>query len=178
MKFTTKVVAKMMLIVAIGLLLLLIIQQPSSCEAFQAAPPTPEQQPKGTIEIPIPAKDLEKQTFTVPIPKDMESKKLTNIYFKLWNVATKKWGPMLDASKLPKTFDEGDSTLTFASGKMRLRKQGAKGVLGNQKALPVPVNQLDKGGITINGLNNANFGTLPASGDSSGAKVAVGLVFA
>ena len=182
MKLTQKTIAKWLVVVAIVLVLLLVLQQPSQCgEGFQTAAAAAAKGAKkaesGIVEVPILSNDLEKQTVTLPIPQGVDKKSLTKVYFKLWDPKKKAW--VDPPSNFDKKFDESDTTIMISNGTTRLRKPGSKkGLLKTHKVLPVPVKDMDKEkGLTIKGLNTSNFGILPATGDSSGAKVAVGLVF-
>jgi hypothetical protein len=104
---------------------------------------------------------------------------LKNIYFKMWNPETNSWGPPLDATKLVRTYDMGGTTLSFSNGETMIKRPNYnRKLLGTQKKLPIPIAHLNSSaGITIKGLNTSNFGTLPVSGDPSGAKVAVGFEY-
>jgi len=171
LKQSLKKLGKYMLIAGIFLIGFLFLKSFFVKEGFQL---------QGPMEIPVSTTDLQKQTTKVMIPPGTNASQLTNIYFKLWNPTTKSWGQKLDQEKLIRTYDMGGTTISFQNGETTLKKPGYKaGLLGKQKKMPIPLTDLDlRAGIVIKGINTANFGTLPPTGDPSGTKVLVGLEFA
>jgi hypothetical protein len=175
-----KKLAKYMLVAGIILLIFLVLKSVFLKEGFQdpTIPPSPSPS-QSPIELPISATDLQKQNTTIAIPPGIAASQLTNIYFKIWNPKTNSWGQKMDQTNLPRTYDMGGTTLSFSNGLTSLKKPNYRaGLLGTQKKMPIAMTDLDRNnGIMIKGLNTANLGMLPTTGDATGSKVLVGLEF-
>jgi len=119
---------------------------------------------------PIPSYSIDPSTFP-------QGQLLSGISFKVWNGSS--WGPELNHTNLPRTYDMGGTSIQFKSGSIVLKKPNlTTPLIGGQMKLPVPVSSLTQP-LIIQNIGAATLGTMKAQGDptKNNANVIIGLTF-